>query len=396
MTLTAERPPPHRLPSLSGLRFLSRCRRLEDGMPAVLLLFATWSLACREALEQLLIMQNTQRNVFFFAVSVEGPDVLHTWARKFPILHELNVASDSSCTLKPFLDSHGLNSVPTGVIFRSDRRLIWSGHPLSLEFSNAFHTMLAREHIRTSDDERLMFMSLRATLRSPVLRSGTASPVPISAALSASSSNLSLSQLTEPAVSLSRPRQKPTSSLSIKGTLPSSPLIEPTSDRNISSRPNGRRTSPLPRSKDSEKSVPDSTRTSPFGDKNNEKEPRRTTSRTTRSLPPIEGVLLPTVIPPGREALDCSNVRYVAEDIVRPDPIRSRTFVRASSPAERARQEYGWMLMKPELISPSPQSIPSYYPTNIASNIQNAEKLFERSTSLLRHISPAQRRDPGH
>lgn len=393
--MSTERPPLHRLPSLAGLRFLSRCRRLEDGMPVVLLLFATWSLACREALEQLLVMQNTQRNVYFFAVSLEGPDVLRTWARKFPTLHELNVASDSSCTLKPFLDSHGLNSVPTGVIFRSDHRLIWSGHPLSLEFSNAFHTMLAREHLRTSDDERLMFMSLRTTLRSPILLSRTASPVPVSSALSASSSSLSLSQLTEPAVSLSRPKPKPSSSLSIKGTLPSSPLVE-SSNRQINSRPNRMLTSPLPRSKDSEKSAPDLSKTSPLNEKNKEKQPGRATPKTAGALPPIEGVLLPTIVPPGREALDCSNVRYIAEDIVRPDPTRSRTFVRASSPAERARQEYGWMLMKPELICPSPQCIPSYYPTNIASNIRNAEKLFERSTSLLRHISPAQRREPGY
>lgn len=151
------------MPDISSLWCVNRISTYTEQIPVVILLFMSWSISCREALIQILNLQRSQPGVYYLCISKEHSSAIRSEMQSTPELLLLNVFTDPKRILKPFLIANTITTVPTAILFASNKRMVWHGHALSPEFTEKFTKLIRQSHIKVYNEDALLFKTLRSS-----------------------------------------------------------------------------------------------------------------------------------------------------------------------------------------------------------------------------------------
>ncbi|ESU39492.1 Hypothetical protein DHA2_151097 [Giardia duodenalis] len=407
------------MPDISSLWCVNRISTYTEQTPVVILLFMSWSISCREALIQILNLQRSQPGVYYLCISKEHSSAIRSEMQSAPELLLLNVFTDPKHVLKPFLIANTITTVPTAILFASNKRMIWHGHALSPEFTEKFTKLIRQSHIKVYNEDALLFK----TLRSSSCRSISARRSPTGNG----STSLMASLLTNKVSSGDIPEES--STLQEGYTKAHSPLVRSTRIHRSKQRPSSvQRASQIIHSATHDM-LAVSLRENDLA----------VSSLTDKQLPqssyPIERVLATsalwkTLSPPRTYAQRAPTSDNAKKYLIRSprkertdplQPLRSPTSIiraelseatgeessyplveeapprqslskprilhRSSVVAENVKKELGWMLMKQDSILPKPLRIPESFPVDVLRDSEGTQQLFNKSAVFLRRMN---------
>lgn len=410
------------MPDIGSLWCVNRISVHTEQTPVVMLLFMSWSLSSKEAIVQILNLQRLQPGIYYLCVSKEHSSAIRNEAQSTPELLLLNIFTDPKRILKPFLVANAITTVPTAILFNSNKRMTWHGHALSPEFMDNLTKMIRQSHIKIRNEDALLFKTLRssscrsisakakgspkrdnnASLISPLLTSSINPIQEDSSTLQEDHCIKAHSPLARSPV-LHKSRQRPPSvqranqvmtsaahdmmAASIReGETMYSSMIDRRVTKNDYSlgriptfSPSWKIPSPQKIYMQGSPTVSDHVKKylvrSPKRERNNVLQPLRSPTSVVRAeLSEIT-------------ADESSSYPLVEEVVPKRSFSKSRMLHRSSSAAESVKEELGWMLIKQDSILPKPLRLPESFPTDVLRDSDGTEKLFNRSTMFLKRIN---------
>lgn len=412
------------MPDIGSLRCINRVSVYAEQTPVAMLLFMSWSLSSKEAIVQILNLQRSQPGIYYLCVSKEHSSAIRNETQSTPELLLLNIFTDPRHELKPFLVANAITTVPTAILFNSNKRMVWHGHALSPEFMEKFTKLVRQSHIRVYNEDALLFKTLRSSSCRSISAKTKASPKgDNSASLIASllTSKVNPMNIQEESSTIKDEHCMKTHSPLTRSTVLYKTRHRPPSVQRAnqvitsaahdvmaaSIREGNAICSSIADRRPPESNFPVErvptvsalwktlsplkirAQRSPIVSDNSKKCLIRSPKRERNDL--LQPLRSPTSIIRAElsevTVEESSSYPLIEDTLPRRSFSKSRVLHRSSSAAENVKEELGWMLMKQDSILPKPLRLPESFPTDVLRDTEGTEKLFNSSAMFLKRMN---------